>query len=583
MSNSLEKLLEVENYIVKKYANQIGEIRSSNGSRFDVESEKRDIPRKDLGIARRSRGQNNFVSKSKGKTLFKSFIKSPIPYLAFGLGFLTYFTVTSDIDIDDAISGCNEFSQEIVSLFKINHNLNPDEIKEVQEILKGGRKNSTEENCNFFDCFEPYLGKAERINLKKKAPVYNVIADDLLLQYELECGEDLITYYSGDHCYTTGNFVVERSFEYYKKSNALDKNWYAQYQLLFFDLFENGLDYNSEHKSYCVAGEETQQNVIFHNYSWKSEQKREEFYHKAKEILVEVKKERREDHWERTLTELIGIFSKQSLSGSIKRRFMYPRYKSEEKDIGFEFVSEDYSDLPIDQLDPKTKIVSTSRINDNKDIYIVDADGSNQKRLTTHPKDDLSPSWSVDGRKIIFISDREGNNDIYSTDVNGNNLKNLTNMPSDELSFTLSPNGEKIFFVSYANGDMNISVMDFDGSNKINLTEGLVCDPKHYDWSLEWDKLFFLSVIDGNYDIYSVNSDGTNPTKLMSNPSNYNVNSLSFSYDINAIQFTRSNDSGNEELCQIYSNGNTECMEMYKRKYSSDWDPEIQICEILKD
>ena len=47
------------------------------------------------------------------------------------------------------------------------------------------------------------------------------------------------------------------------------------------------------------------------------------------------------------------------------------------------------------------------------EIYVMDNDGGNQRNLTNNPADDRSPSWSPDGKRIAFTSDRDGNREIY--------------------------------------------------------------------------------------------------------------------------------------------------------------------------
>ena len=72
----------------------------------------------------------------------------------------------------------------------------------------------------------------------------------------------------------------------------------------------------------------------------------------------------------------------------------------------------------------------------------MDADGGNQQ--------DSSPSWSPDGKRIVFMSKRDGNTEVYVMDADGGNLQNLTNNPGGDSGpawlntpFSVSPTGKK--------------------------------------------------------------------------------------------------------------------------------------------
>jgi Tol biopolymer transport system component len=60
------------------------------------------------------------------------------------------------------------------------------------------------------------------------------------------------------------------------------------------------------------------------------------------------------------------------------------------------------------------------------EIALINADGSNLRVLTNHPAFDLEPSWSPDGRRIIFTSNRNGSYEIYTMDLEGSDIVQLT-------------------------------------------------------------------------------------------------------------------------------------------------------------
>ena len=74
-----------------------------------------------------------------------------------------------------------------------------------------------------------------------------------------------------------------------------------------------------------------------------------------------------------------------------------------------------------------SRIVFSSKRDGNYEIYVMNANGESQIRLTHHPLDDWQPVWSPDGTRIAFISNRNGGNiQIYTMDSNGTNPTRLT-------------------------------------------------------------------------------------------------------------------------------------------------------------
>lgn len=82
------------------------------------------------------------------------------------------------------------------------------------------------------------------------------------------------------------------------------------------------------------------------------------------------------------------------------------------------------------QQSAQGKIAFASDRDGNDEIYVMNADGSNQHRLTDNPTRDWDPAWSPDGMKIAFVSYRDGNAEIYVMNADGSNQHRLTNSPT---------------------------------------------------------------------------------------------------------------------------------------------------------
>lgn len=104
----------------------------------------------------------------------------------------------------------------------------------------------------------------------------------------------------------------------------------------------------------------------------------------------------------------------------------------------------------------------SSREDSDYEIYVMDIDGGNQRRLTFSKGRDASPTWSPDGRWIAFESDRNGTYHLFAMRPDGSDLRQLTSGRHNNYFPAFSPDGRWIVFQSdREKGAMNIYRMPF--------------------------------------------------------------------------------------------------------------------------
>ena len=210
---------------------------------------------------------------------------------------------------------------------------------------------------------------------------------------------------------------------------------------------------------------------------------------------------------------------------------------------------------------PQAQIAFTSERDGNREIYVMDADGDKPRKLTDSPLVDWDPSWSPDGRHIAFTANgrpgdwgaRGGDLEIYMMEANGSNPRKLTNNLRQDTDPAWSPDGKHIAYASTIDRNNEIYVMDVDGGKPRKLTNS--GDVHIHNWKPSWspdgNRIAFSSNRDGNWEIYVMNADGgqqRNCTK------DIHGDDPSWSPDGKRIAFS-SNRDGNWEIYVINADG----------------------------
>ncbi|MEX2531770.1 MAG: hypothetical protein WD960_13465 [Gemmatimonadota bacterium] len=160
------------------------------------------------------------------------------------------------------------------------------------------------------------------------------------------------------------------------------------------------------------------------------------------------------------------------------------------------------------------RIVFYSERDGNGEIYVMGADGSNPIRLTEHPAADGYPSFSPDGTRISFDSDRDGTFDIWVMDADGSAPRLLAGGPARDVSASWSPDGRRIAFMSDRSGSFQVWVVEADGSNLEQVTDfGTNWFPR---WSPDGTRLAYHV----GRDVFTLDVDGRRYRRLTIDPNN---------------------------------------------------------------
>ena len=201
----------------------------------------------------------------------------------------------------------------------------------------------------------------------------------------------------------------------------------------------------------------------------------------------------------------------------------------------------------------------------NYELYSINANGADLRRLTTNSSMDFAPKWSPDGRKIVFVSDRDVKNhrEIYTMDADGTNARRLTEtVYGTNNGPSWSPDGRKIAFESI--GDdlkrlvyFDIYIMDPDGNNVQNITNTPNADEYGPVWSPDGQQLAFESNQNtGFMDIYIMDADGRNQRRLTYDGDNRRESRFPAWFPGSEIVFSSTRDTTDHNLYIMNAEGN---------------------------
>ena len=158
------------------------------------------------------------------------------------------------------------------------------------------------------------------------------------------------------------------------------------------------------------------------------------------------------------------------------------------------------------------RLLYLSYVDGNPRIYIYDIGTGRQQLVTQSSNPTFAPRWSPDGRWILYSMAVNGNTDIYRVSTEGGPSVRLTSEPGIDVGGSYSPDGSQIVFESDRSGSQQVYVMNADGSNQRRITffGGRAATP---EWSPRGDQIAF-TYIPGDFNVAVMSPNGRNFRKL---------------------------------------------------------------------
>ncbi len=219
------------------------------------------------------------------------------------------------------------------------------------------------------------------------------------------------------------------------------------------------------------------------------------------------------------------------------------------------------------------QLIYGSRASGNADLWLMDADGNNQKQLTVDTTLEGQPTVSADGRSIAFLSNRAGTYNIWRMDADGSHQQRLTNGPwentpsfspdgkwivyngvfqekpvlwkipseggtpvqlTDEVSLrpAVSPDSKMVahLHLDQKSQRMKLAVVPMEGAAQVKMFETSIPEPHIVNWSPDGRMVTYVDTHDGVSNIWGQPLDGS-PSKPLTRFKSDNIFRFAWSPD----------------------------------------------------
>jgi Tol biopolymer transport system component len=191
-------------------------------------------------------------------------------------------------------------------------------------------------------------------------------------------------------------------------------------------------------------------------------------------------------------------------------------------------------------------------------IWAMNADGSNVHMVTNGKGSFSFPDYSPDASRIVFsgtAADTDVDDNVYVVRADGTGFGQLTTAGNNDYA-TFSPDGRKIAFVSDRTGVEQVWVMNADGSKQTQVSHSGVTEDQVPDWSPDGKRIAFAQGDIGGGRIWVMNADGSNPVQLTSGPGD--DFGTAWSPDGRQIAFVRDFGNGDRSVWTMNADGSNQ-------------------------
>jgi TolB protein len=191
----------------------------------------------------------------------------------------------------------------------------------------------------------------------------------------------------------------------------------------------------------------------------------------------------------------------------------YKTQSSNARRLAHEFVSDLLYRFTGFRGVAQSRIAFCNSATGSKELYLIDYDGENLRRVTSDKSLVLLPRWSPDGKEILYTTYRKGNPDLYRLDLTEGRSKPFSTHRGLNSAGTYSPDGKTVVATLSYEGAPNLYLLDRSGQVLRRLTSGRAADTSPC-FSPDGKKIVFISDRPGWPQVYLMDADGTGVTRL---------------------------------------------------------------------